>query len=309
MSNFGDVIAMSPAAFGYRVVATGVPGVTSDEPTGCEVAAEQSAVTFHGTEGVRRAGRVEAAHLSVQGTDEQPVQPEETDQEQSDRVERHEQRQVCAQGHEAGRHPAPRAHADIPAGRLPSCSRRSARLTSRSIASDVDSAQPGKARMTSRVPGASWSRCMARTCRSCRATRCRVTELPTALETMKPTRTSGTPWVRAGPMSWDRCATMHPPGARRPPRTVDSKSRERVMRAEAGSTTSRVRLPVCRGPCGGERTGSTGRRAYACAGGTRASCDAGGCWADRCASLERLHVLVERDVSCRARYRERRHRD
>jgi len=120
---------------------------------------------------------------------------------------------------------------------------------------------------------------------------------------MKPTRTSETPWLSPDVISWARCATTRPPGARRPRRTVASKSRERVMRAAAGSTTSRVRLPVCRGPCGGERTGSTGRRAYACADGTRASCDAGGCWADRCASLERLHVLVDRSrgswlVSC-----------
>jgi hypothetical protein len=151
-------------------------------------------------------------------------------------------------------------------------------------------------------------------CRSCRATRCLVTELPTALETMKPTRTSAASWVGSVGTSCARWATTRPPGARRPRRTVVSKSRERVMRAEAGSTTSRIRLPVCRGPCGGAKTGSTDRRAYACAGGSRASCDAGGCWAGKCASLGWLHVVVSRGLEWlglvrRSRYRERRHRE
>lgn len=229
---------------------------------------------------------MKTTHLAVERTDQHPVQPEEADQDKSDGIQGDEHGEVAANGRQAGRDPESHAHADNPAGPLPSSNRRSARLTSRSMASELDSAHPGSARMTRREPGASWSRWAATTWRSWRATRCRVTAFPTALETMNPTRTSATSWASAGATSRDRCATTRPPGARRPRRTVASKSRERVMRAAAGSTTSRVRLPVCRGPCRGERTRSTGRRAYACAGGTRASCDAGGCWAGRCASLE-----------------------
>jgi hypothetical protein len=53
-------------------------------------------VAFDGTEGVCRAGRVKSAHLAVQRTDDQPVQPKESDQSQPDRIEGDQRGQIVA---------------------------------------------------------------------------------------------------------------------------------------------------------------------------------------------------------------------
>ena len=111
------------------------------------------------------------------------------------------------------------------------------------------------------------------------------------METTRPTRGSRGPSGR--PM---RCATSSGPPERAPERTTSRKSRGAVTRFWAASTAG-GRLSLRRrggcGPCGDARTGSTGRRACACAGGSRGSCDADGCSAGRCAcSTCSLHSRI-----------------
>jgi len=107
----------------------------------------------------------------------------------------------------------------------------------------------------------------------------RTTALPTARLTTKPTRAG-----RAGQAGTARCTTRVRLPARRPDRTAVWKDAPSVSRSAADSTTRTwcgpepaVRLPGSCGPCGGAKTGSRGRHGCACADGTRAPCDGGGC--------------------------------
>jgi hypothetical protein len=161
---------------------------------------------------------------------------------------------------------------------------RRARSTSAASRAEFAVADLGSARTTNREPGGTWSSRSRRTCRSLRATRCRTTELPTALLTTNPTRGDGpadtsrtsasvaTPGTdveprtvdtaesvgagaptdsvsgAAAPRVWSgtrTCITTSVRPARRPCRSTVEKSSRWVNRAAAGST-------VCRGPSGGQ---------------------------------------------------------
>ena len=174
--------------------------------------------------GVRRAGGVVAAGLGCQWRDEPPIDP---DRRQGDPY----------------RDP-PRA---LPEVRLcvhrltstaadPMPSRPSAR--SRSAASSADSALPaeGCARTTIRSPGFQASSRAAHKARRRRATRCRTTELPTDLLTMKPTR--GGSALDSAEVT---CTTTVVRAARRPPRTAAEKSTLRRILCAAGSTGQAAR--------------------------------------------------------------------
>lgn len=185
-----------------------------------------------------------AAHLAVQRADQRAIHLEESDQQRSHSVTLVRQR------------------------------RRSA-----SSSAEVALAVAGSARITSTAdPGSpvSTGRCCRVRCRSRRFTRLRITALPTALLTTKPTRADC-------PGAWtSRCTTTVREPQRRPARTVTRKASLSMSRCAAGSTRvvagdAAVRRPGCCDPCGGVPTGSNGQRGCACAGGNRAPCGGGGC--------------------------------
>lgn len=134
----------------------------------------------------------------------------------------------------------------------------------------------GRARMTTRSAGSNSARSPLAACRSRRATRCRSTEPPTDLATMRPTW--GEP---ASNPSSDRraCTTMDRCGARTPCRTARSNSVDRVIRFRAGSTPRRLefRQSASRGLCGAAQSQSPGPLGFASAGGNHGPWPVGDC--------------------------------
>jgi hypothetical protein len=158
---------------------------------------------------------------------------------------------------------------------------RRARSTSAANRAEFAVADFGNARTTTREPGGTWSSRSRSTCRSRRATRCRTTELPTALLTTNPTRGDGPADASRTPRSVAQedgapegtaeldtaasvgagapttavpgaaaprtgsgtrtCITTSVRPARRPCRSTVEKSSRWVNRAAAGSTVCRCR--------------------------------------------------------------------
>lgn len=112
-----------------------------------------------------------------------------------------------------------------------------------------------------------------------RLTRLRVTAVPTALDTTRPTTGPEGEWS----VLVVRCTTRVSRPPRAPRRTACSKSAARRMRCAADSTDGGVRPRAPRGPCDDEPPGSRGRRGYAYAGGSHGSWPGAGCSAGRCA--------------------------
>lgn len=145
--------------------------------------------------------------------------------------------------------------------------------------------------------------------RNRRLTWLRVTAPPTALETTKPTRgcRRPPPFTPPGTLLGTLLGTTRPsedsrkwttinrPPQRRPRRTTSRNSTGEVKRLREESTPgwTHLRQRGGRGPCDGERRAQRDRPACACADGSRASCDDGGCSAGTCAcSTYSLHSRV-----------------
>jgi len=127
------------------------------------------------------------------------------------------------------------------------------------------------------VPGASCPIRVATIDRSLRFTRLRVTALPTAFDTTKPTD--------AGPGavgSKIRCTTRVCRPPRTPRWTARSKSADRRRRCATGSTAG-IRLRARCVPCRGAQRGSRALLGCACADGSRGSWPDAGCSAGRSA--------------------------
>ena len=202
-------------------------------------------------------------------------------------------------------HHGPRpVHNPPPSLLAASRSRRSAAskscLNSALDAEDAD----GKARTINELPGGRVPSRSRTTCRSRRATRCRITEFPTALLTTKPTRAWSLVWTTSGESAGNTtCTTIRRPAARRPCLVTCRKSSLRVSRAVAGST-----VPVASGrqvgaalasASGENRTAGTSAHAQAETVGLRP------------AAIVRLegalaHGRISRSRLCRRRARETR---
>jgi len=154
---------------------------------------------------------------------------------------------------------------------------------------DDAAAAAGCARTTSSAPSGSPSRRAATSARRRRLTRLRVTALPTALDTTRPT--AGGP----GSVVVVRCATSVPRPPRAPRRTVCWKSAERRIRCVAGSTGRCVRPRARCAPCGDAPRGWRDRHACACADGSRGSWPGAGCSAGRCAWSRRSPHVCRSD--------------
>lgn len=144
-------------------------------------------------------------------------------------------------------------------------------------------AAAGSARTTNALPSGKVPSLCATRCRSRRVTRCRTTELPTALLTTKPA-------LRGCPGSTSACSTKRRRPVRTPPRITARNSSLRRRRASAGNTPRPVvagcdvirRRAGC-GPCDGGPPGWRGLHASASAAGTHGSARDDGCSAGRCA--------------------------
>src|SRR5690606_32499763 len=217
-------------------VAAGGPGVAAGQAAYGEPGAATGAVGAHRLERVGRAARVVAADLAVQRADQQPVGPQQTDQQPAQRV-------VVPQ---RLAHGAPRrlgvAHRRAPVGEEANRSRARSRSRPRS-SEDADPAA-GSARTATTDPAGSRSSRSATWARSRRLTRLRSTALPTALLTTKPTCVAAGASVDAGasagvaaPAGSDpsdpgchRWTTSVRAGSRRPRRTASANPRPEVNR-------------------------------------------------------------------------------
>lgn len=136
---------------------------------------------------------------------------------------------------------------------------RAEEICSRSSRTEA-SAAGGSARTTTRDPAGSSERSGRTASRSRRLTRCRVTEFPTALPTVNPTRARSGDGACAPGEQWTTTAERP---ARSPERVVDRKSAERRSRWPAGSTVGPWRLgreadAALGAPRGEHRTARTG---------------------------------------------------
>ena len=192
-----------------------------------------------------------------------------------------------------------------------------------SSARSPEAAAGGNARITRSVPrgGTTASPVAESSARASsrrrRFTRLRMTALPTALDTTKPTRgtasAAGVPSVDAEPAAAPpagprvaACTTSVGRPTRTPRRITCWKSCERRSRWAALNTTvgaAGFRPTARRGPCCGARPEWPARRGYACGHGTHGYGCAAGCSAGKCAcSLEysRCSMTVKR-LWCRSR--------
>ena len=191
----------------HRVIPAGRPWVAPSHPAGGVPAATDAAVNGDRLEGVRRTRGVVPADLAVERADQEPVQPEQADQ------------QVLH-----ARHPGPR-----PISRVSAASKSAVRAGNAAVA------EGGRARTTSTAePGNDESRSRAR-CRRRRFTRFRVTAGPTALLTTNPIWAGASTATAAGSTRWSTRVAVP---ARRPRRTVCANSRLDVSRL--------VRVSTCR---------------------------------------------------------------
>ena len=138
-------------------------------------------------------------------------------------------------------------------------------------------AAAGKARITIVVPGTSRSSLLAMIARSLRFTKLRVTALPTAFDTTKPTDAG--PGVMG---SRNRCTTRVLRAPRTPRRTARSKSAEWRRRCAVGST-ARIRPRARCDPCRDVQRGSRALRECASEDGSHGSWPDVGCSAGRSA--------------------------
>ena len=236
------------------VVAAGGPRVAAAETSYGEPGAAEGAVLGDRLERVRRAGRVVAADLAVERADQRAVGAEQPDQQQSHvTAPRSRQSPWSRQRSQVGaefrvrRRGAGRQRPDHEHGRTRKPLQRRQVLPGQVSESALHAvADDGVAHGLAHH------------------------------------ETDAAPVVRrrrgrGGPRG---CATPQ----RRPERTVARNASLSTSRWCAGSTAwpeqtpgASLRRPGSCGPCGDARTGSSGRRGCACAGGNRAPCDGGGC--------------------------------
>ena len=190
------------------------PRVATGQATQGQPAAAQHSVGLKSLFGIGRARGVIAARLRSHRRNDVTVEPQG--------------------GHHHCEKDPPRAHEGSPKPTKPN---RSAAWP-RSVAnwSDVAAAAAGSARITTRSPAPQPSTSLAQTARSRRETRCRVTALPTALLTMRPTRAGSE--HSCLDLKW---RTRVGREARRPRRTAAVKSVLRRIRWAAGSTGQAAR--------------------------------------------------------------------
>ena len=183
------------------------------QPAQGEPAAAQHAVRLQRLLGIGRAGRVVPAGLRRERRDHPPVEP-----------------QRCQDNREQG--PLHEGTCSAPASAIRSAA------APRSAASSCDEAPAaaGSARTTTRSPFGHWGTAEAHTARSRRATRWRMTALPTDLLTISPTR--GGSGQSSLDLTW---RTSVGRAVRRPPRTAAVKSALRRIRWAAGSTGQAAR--------------------------------------------------------------------
>ena len=245
---------------GDRVVAPGRPRVAAGDPAHGEPAAAEAAVHRHRLQRVGRAGGVVAAHLAVERADREPVATQQADQDvlhgrrRSPAALEPVQRPVQVVGRARRTTPSAAAGGPGPRARQSPAATRVA---------------PGPGVGVGASPGSASPRG------------------PTALLTTNPTRGPVRPAVSvrgdgrgAGPASGCRLAARV--------RIAGANSRLEVAAGSARGQHRRARRvrnewtrgsdgqAAC-GPCGGARTGWSGPRGCASAGGNRASCDDDGC--------------------------------
>jgi len=254
------------------VDAPGVPRVAPQDPPHSQSGATHRTVRLDRDHRVARAGRVEAAPGRRQRRDEALVQTDGPEQEPGEktaaprschrRLDRRVVWSLCG-GHEDA---------------LVSLDKDLPRQASRSVPSLAKSASAdaGRARTTTRLPGGSVDMRVATSARRRRFTLLRTTAFPTALDTTKPTDGASLPAPEGE--TW---TTMVDFPVRTPPRTARLKSPGRRMRCAAGSTELRQRAR--NGPCGDELRGSRDPHGCACAAGSRGSSHDAGCSAGRSA--------------------------
>src|SRR5436190_4457342 len=155
-----------------RVEAAGVPRAAAAKPASGQPRALQRAVHGERLDRVRAAARVEPAYRREERADEPAIEPDRQEQQPGHRPWPHDSWRRC--------------HSfSLPDGA--SSSRRNAASTSWESSVLDAVAAGGSARTTNAAPGGRVPRCGRMMWRSLRVTRCRMTELPTALLTTKPT--------------------------------------------------------------------------------------------------------------------------
>ena len=193
----------------HRVVSAVAPRVAPGQPAGAEPGPPQCTVDLDGLECIRGARRVVAAPLSKQRADHKLVDPDQPNEQPLHEV-------------------PPAATVELPT------TRATARVSELASCALEAPAAAGSARTTTSDPGGRSASTGAMMWRRRRLTRFRVTELPTALLTIKPARgvsvASGDPGNR-----WTTTSGL---AARRPCRTVVENSPRRRTRWVAGSTGS-----------------------------------------------------------------------
>src|SRR3954453_12033569 len=216
-SSWGNVkVGLGRGATRDRVVAARGPRVAARQAAHGQPAAADAAVLGDRLERVRRAARVVAADLAVEGADQGAGDTQPPDQDVL---------------HDSPLVPDPVvAAARVACGEVATRSRQRA-SSAPSSAVDIVAAR-GRARTTSSDESGSDVRFSLTRWRSRRLTRLRTTEPPTALLTTNPAR-GGSPGPEA---STRRCTTRAAPPARRPDLTVRRKASARRNRWSAAST-------------------------------------------------------------------------
>jgi hypothetical protein len=176
--------------------AAGSPGMAPEDPPGTQRTASHEAVLLDGLEGVTRTGGIVATYLAIERGDHCPITPQNY------------YRTVARQKQQEGDHPL---HC------LPALRSRPFKISLCRVVHETPGL-PGSARITRSVPVGRESTTSCPIDRSRRVTRLRVTALPTAFETINPTRVgSDTPRLA----TYSRACGVP---TRRPVLTVERKS-------------------------------------------------------------------------------------
>jgi len=214
-------------------VPAGVERVAPGDAPHRQPGAAQRAVRGERLDGVRAAGRCEAAPRSEQRGDEPLVAAKDRDEQ--------------SHGHDVGARRWRAARRSLSRAALPAV------------------AAPGAARTTSRVPGGSAGSAARSRCRSWRATRERTTDPPTALLTTRPARLGAGPATTGSAPSGSaasRCTVSSGRDARRPRRRTSVNSVRRRRRCSGDRTASGRELGAALAPARGQ-DGATGPGAHA----------------------------------------------
>ena len=220
--------------FRHRVPPTRVPGRALEQTHDAEHGTDHQPTRAQRLHGVLAARGGESARRQPQRRDVRAIELD--DRDRSTGGERHHGPETTRRS--CHRSDGPRSELGTAVVSSTAPSRRNADRNWRSRSGDDAVAAPTNARTTTSVSGSRLATIEAQTCRSRRATRCRVTAGPTALLTTNPTRaTRGPPGSgRTSTRRVDTCTTMSRRPTRRPPRVVARKSDERCRRCCSGNT-------------------------------------------------------------------------